>query len=95
MTLAEAILDIEYSTTIGIWARLVDGKFCPGSPARIGDRQFENGGMLDGMNFFCTGEEPTDFIHDWHDSVIDLASLTVTDEAIIKLIESKNDNDME
>ena len=51
---------LEYSSTWGIYAELIDGKFTSDSEARFGQRHFENGGLNDGFELFANNEYSTD-----------------------------------
>jgi hypothetical protein len=59
-TLQELASNISYDSSWGIWAKLIDGKFTADSQARYGQRQFENGGVLDGFEFFADGVQVRD-----------------------------------
>lgn len=59
MNLSEAIEGIQYDSSWGIWA---DVPFTPDSEARYGQRQFENGGVLDDMVFFADGMEVGNYV---------------------------------
>lgn len=59
MTLVEAILNVGNSDNLGVYATY---PFSSKSIARIGQRQFENGGLLDDMVFFASGSSCQDFI---------------------------------
>ena len=61
MKLNEALQNIEYSSSWGIWAELIDGKFTEESKARYGQSIFENGGLLDDYVYVCNGEYPSDW----------------------------------
>lgn len=59
MTLVEAISKVGNSDNLGAYANFpLSNK----SMARIGQRQFENGGLLDDMVFFASGSSCQDFI---------------------------------
>jgi hypothetical protein len=51
---------LDYSSQWGIYAERRDGKFQADSPARYGQRQFENGGLLDEKEYFLNNESATD-----------------------------------
>lgn len=59
-TLKELASNISYDSSWAIWAELIDGKFTADSQARYGQRQFENGGILDGFEFFADGVQIRD-----------------------------------
>ena len=56
---------IQYDSSWGIWAELINGEFTPESQARYGQNQFENGGILDGFEFFADGQKIGDHYSDW------------------------------
>ena len=64
-TLKELIIGIGYDNGWGIWAEV---PFTPDSPARLGQMQFKNGGLLDEKEFFANGEQCGDAISDWGDT---------------------------
>ncbi|WP_434686896.1 hypothetical protein [Pseudanabaena minima] len=64
-SLKDLISTIQYDSSWGIWAELIDGKFTPESKARYGQSQFENGGVLDEFAFFAHGEKIGDHYSDW------------------------------
>ena len=83
-TLKDLASRIQYDSSWGIWAELIDGKFTPESQARYGQSQFENGGILDGFAFFAHGEKIGDHqtnwagefnLSDWEDEAEDLRFL--------------------
>jgi hypothetical protein len=47
---------IPYDSQMGVWAEKVNGEFTPQSPARLGQRCFENGGMLDNFSYIWNCE---------------------------------------
>ena len=61
-SLAELIQKIGYDDSWGIWA---DAPFTPESEARYGQRQFENGGLLDAKEFFASGTRCGDFLTEY------------------------------
>lgn len=67
LTLEQALKDIQYDSSWGIWAEKIDGEFKPESPARYGQRVFENGEMLDDKEYVCDGEFPSDLRVSWCD----------------------------
>ena len=74
MTLIEALQNIQYDSSWGIWAKASEadetgdnGGLFEGSPARYGQMQFENGGLLDDYVFVCHGEWPADRLTEWCD----------------------------
>ena len=60
--LADLIIKIQYDSSWGIWAST---PFTPDSDARYGQRQFENGGLLDGKEFFADGMVIGDWFNAW------------------------------
>ena len=70
MNLIDAISKIQYDSNWGIWA---DTPFIPDSEARYGQRQFEQGGVLDGKSFFADGVQVGDYVGrfcDWDDDFL-------------------------
>lgn len=51
---------LSYDSSWGIYAEKIDGEFKPESSARFGQRQFENGGLLDDCKFFLSNESAQD-----------------------------------
>lgn len=86
-TLKDLASSISYDSSWGIWAELINGKFAAESQARYGQRQFENGGLLDGFEFFADGEKIGDSIAEYCDGDDDFK-----DEAVSELINSINDS---
>jgi len=89
-TLKEILIgDLEYSSSWGIYAEPVEGKFQPDSPARFGQKIFENGGLLDECLLFANNEsvlesranycgldeEASEFYEEWAEQYIDEMSL--------------------
>ena len=85
--LKDLAASIQYDSSWGIWAELINGKFTPDSEARYGQRQFENGGLLDEFEFFADGEKIGDSISEYCDGDDDF-----TEEAISELIDSVNES---
>lgn len=56
---------LDYSDSWGIYAERIEGEFTPQSPARFGQRIFENGGMIDDCDFFCSNTSAEDFRSNW------------------------------
>jgi hypothetical protein len=52
--------DLSYDSSWGIYAEKIDGAFKPESPARFGQRIFDNGGLLDDCEFFTSNESICD-----------------------------------
>ena len=65
MNLEEALKNIQYDRSWGIYAEKIDGKFTLESPARYGRVIFENGGLLDDKEYVCNGEFPSDKRVEW------------------------------
>lgn len=51
---------LTYSNQWAIYAERIDGKFAPESPARLGQRQYDNGGVWDNCEQFANNEYATD-----------------------------------
>lgn len=93
--------NLDYSSSWGIYAEKIEGEFRPESPARLGQRIFENGGVLDECEFFATNEAVIDQIHSY---IFDGTEGLETDEdkeafykqslgeAIEEIISRHNDN---
>lgn len=62
MNLKDAIINIQYDSSWGIWAEF---PFTPESKARYGRRQFKNGGLLDGFVYFDDGVNICNHISNW------------------------------
>ena len=91
MTNPKTLLDIltgglSYDSSWGIYAERVEGEFKPESPARFGQRLFENGGLLDNCEIFATNESAVDFMNAYSDGDDDFLQ-----EAAIELIQHEND----
>lgn len=65
MKLIEALLNIQYDSSWGIWAELIDGKLQEDSEARYGQKIFENGGLLDDKVYVCDGQQIGDWLTEW------------------------------
>jgi hypothetical protein len=55
---------LAYDNSLAVYAERIDGEFKPESPARIGQRRFKNGGLLDGCGFFAANKRIVDFFED-------------------------------
>ena len=66
MKLVDALLNIQYDSSWGIWAELKDGELAENSEARYGQMTFENGGLLDEKVYVCNGEQIGDWLTAWH-----------------------------
>jgi hypothetical protein len=62
MLLSTAITTIIYDLS---WAVYAETPFAPHSDARIGQCQFENGGVLDGKQYFADGVLCGDFAYEY------------------------------
>jgi len=51
---------LSYTSSWEIYAEKIDGEFKGESPARFGQAQFDNGGLLDDCEFFANNEYATD-----------------------------------
>ena len=71
MLLKDAITRINYDQSIGIYAT---APFSSNSDCRYGDRQFENGGLLDAKVFAINGEQANERISAFDDSVKDIVA---------------------
>jgi hypothetical protein len=61
MTLTEILAGtLSCDSSFGIWAEKIGGEFTSDSPARFGQVQFENSGLLDGMEFFSRNDLAVD-----------------------------------
>lgn len=87
---------LEYSDSWGIYAERINGKFAATSPARFGQRIFDNGGLLDDCEFFCTNTRAEDNRSNWIGSYEDYEKdFDFTDlysEAAEQLIDEVNES---
>lgn len=67
MTLKDALKNIQYDSSWGIWAEKINGLFTLESQSRYGQLIFENGGLLDDWEYVCSGEFPHDWATSWAD----------------------------
>ncbi len=51
---------LNYHSLWGIYAEKIDGEFKPESPARLGRRRFDNGGLSDNCELFANNEYAID-----------------------------------
>ena len=58
---------LAYSSEYGIWAELIDGEFTLESQCRIGQFQFDNGGLVDDWQPFASNQEVENFVHCYWD----------------------------
>ena len=82
-TLIEYLTDsLSYDSSWAIYAEKIDGKWKPESPARFGQRIFENGGLIDDCEMFNNNESIVDaresytegddeFIQEWAENYIE------------------------
>ena len=98
MTLKDAILNINYDSSVAIYA---DAPFSPDSEARIGQNQFENGGVLDKKEWVINGEAANDRaetgLEDFrdHDDFEEMVTENITDFLIPELeVERKDREDL-
>lgn len=66
MKLLDAVKNIQYDSSWGIWAEF---PFTPNSEARYGQVQFENGDLLDEKQFFADGVECGNWFTDWFEGI--------------------------
>lgn len=59
--------DLSYDSQWGIYAEKINGKWESNSPARLGQRVFENGGLLDACEFFASNSCVVDFREGYSD----------------------------
>lgn len=96
MTTLKEILtgSIGYDSSWAIYAQKIEGKFELESPARTGQKNFDNGGLLDDMEYFCSNEQAVDNRDSWIGSYEDYDDdYNFTDEwedAAIQLIDNLN-----
>jgi hypothetical protein len=79
---------LAYDNSWAIYAERIDGEFKPESPARIGQRRFKNGGLLDGCRFFVTNESAVNFFDAYFEGrdPVDGVSEADLKEAALELI---------
>lgn len=66
MTLIQIMTgNLNYDSSWAVYAEKIDGVFQEDSEARFGQIQFENGGLLDGCEFFATNAQIIDSIEAW------------------------------
>lgn len=58
---------MSYDSSWGIYAEKINGRFEPESPARFGQRQFGNGGLLDDCEYFDNNASACDARQSWTD----------------------------
>ena len=63
--------ELSYNSTIGVWAERINGQFSLDSKCRIGEFQFDNGGVLDDWVIFESCEVIEDYVHSFLDGVED------------------------
>lgn len=88
MTLIEIMTgNLNYDSSWAVYAEKIDGVFQGDSEARFGQTQFENGGLIDGCEFFATNAQIIDSIYLWAEG--DPGSVT---EGAEQMIEEVNDS---
>jgi len=66
MKLIDALLNIQYDPTWGVWAELnEEGELEEGSRARHGQLIFEQGGVSDDWVYVCNGTSIGDWLTEW------------------------------
>lgn len=89
MTLIEILTgSLSYDSSWAVYAEKINGEFCNESPARFGQRLFENGGLNDVCEFFATNERIVDAIESWSEGDADFA-----EEAAEMLISEINEEE--
>ena len=78
---------ISYDDSWAIYAERINGEFKPESPARFGQRIFENGGLNDDCEIFEGNMNAVEFINNYTDGDDDFL-----EEAALELIQHNNDN---
>ena len=89
---------LSYDSNFGIWAELIDGEFNLDSDCRIGQFQFDKGGLLDDFKPFASNKEIENFVYCYWDDCSEPEILQSEDpaynsrreEAISELIYEKN-----
>lgn len=76
---------LSYDSSWAVYAQKIDGKFTADSPARFGQRIFDNGGVLDDCEYFAANDRIVDSIQAWSDGDQDF-----TEEAAVMLIDEIN-----
>lgn len=81
-TLIEYLTDsLSYDNSWAIYAEKIDGQWKPESPARFGQRVFENGGLVDDCQLFNSNDSivdaretytdgDDDFVQEWAEQYI-------------------------
>ena len=88
MTLLEILSgSLAYDSSWAVYAEKINGVFQDDSPARFGQKIFENGGLLDDLEFFGNNESIVDSIYGWTAGDEDL-----NEEAAQQLIQSINES---
>ncbi|WP_088893185.1 hypothetical protein [Leptolyngbya ohadii] len=78
---------ISYDQSWAIYAERINGEFKPESPARFGQRIFENGGVNDDCEIFTVNDQAVEFINCYTEGDDDFL-----EEAALELIQHENDN---
>lgn len=76
---------LSYDSSWAIYAQRIDGEWTADSPARFGQRIFENGGLNDDCELFTTNESAVDFMNNYTDGDDDFL-----EEAALELIQHEN-----
>ncbi|MCY4130071.1 MAG: hypothetical protein OXG15_12630 [Gammaproteobacteria bacterium] len=96
MKLKKAISTINYDSSIAIYA---ESPFTPNSESRIGQNQFENGGILDGKEWVINGDSANDRseygLEEYrdHDEFEEMVSENISDFLIPQLEEERKDRE--
>ena len=68
-TLSEMLTgSLSYDSSWAVYAEKIDGEFKPESPARFGQKVFEDGGLLDDCEKFGANDWIVDQMNDWYGS---------------------------
>jgi hypothetical protein len=66
-TLSDLSTQINYDSQMAVYAEKINGEFTENSKMRFGQTVFENGGILDNMEFFATNEDIVSTMLDYMD----------------------------
>lgn len=89
MTLIQILTgSVSYDSSWSVYAEKINGEFVGESPARFGQNQFENGGLLDDCEFFASNERIVELIESWSEGDADFA-----EEAAEMLISEINEEE--
>lgn len=67
MRLADALINVPYCDSWGVYAIPEEDIFTQDSTARYGEKNFENGGLHPEFQKICNGTTAGDFINEWLD----------------------------